>query len=672
MANATRGLIALSFGDPQKALNYELSALELANSRNDKKDEATIYKNIGMIQRAQGRDDLALSSFEQAAEIDSTIGSRRGLAYDLRNIASIYISTGVNSPSRRQLEQSLQVSLEINDWRNAIQCYLELGRLELLDKRPDSARVDFNKAAEMAEQFYMPDIQWRAHKYLAQTWTILNDAVKTTEQYYRAIDVIESMRSMIRVEEYASGFVDDKLDVYGALIDLLLQRGEVNEAFNLVERSKSRNFLDMLGSRDISFNTQNSDLLAKGDSLETRIKEQQTRLFYLRSRQDSVLISDIEQLEAGILSTREQYDNLLVSIRDAEPELSDMLSVNPWTVEQVQQHLSPGTGLLEFYLYDRYLYSWFVTADKISYSRQEAPRDHLSAEIFDLREALDRQLSITRWSQSLYDLLIKPWESSIEQVKHIVLVPQGSLHYLPFAVLQDKQAEYLGFKRSLSVSPSATVMGYCLAKGDSLLTTERQNMPVLALGDPDLGSKQWDLPFAAREVNSLSRYYPDVDILLSQRASETNLYNQPVFPPLMLFSCHGAYDDANPLLSALLLSPDSTNDGRLEAREIFGLNMNAFVVAMSACETGLGTIRGGDEVIGLSRSFIYAGASSLLTSLWKVDDLATAVLMKRFFRYLAEGKTRSEALLLAQKMVHDEINPYPSFWGAFTLTGDYR
>ena len=128
----------------------------------------------------------------------------------------------------------------------------------------------------------------------------------------------------------------------------------------------------------------------------------------------------------------------------------------------------------------------------------------------------------------------------------------------------------------------------------------------------------------------------------------------------------------SPLFSALLLSSDEQNDGRLEAHEIFSLNLNGYLVAMSACETGLSSITKGDELIGLSRSFIYAGATSLLSSLWKVDDLATAVLIKRFFRYVAEGDSRAEALRKAQLLVKTQINAHPAYWAAFQITGDFR
>jgi CHAT domain-containing protein len=177
---------------------------------------------------------------------------------------------------------------------------------------------------------------------------------------------------------------------------------------------------------------------------------------------------------------------------------------------------------------------------------------------------------------------------------------------------------------------------------------------------------------ARKEVESVGRSFADVEKHLGKSASETLLKRAGTDHDVYLFSCHGEYDPANPLFSALLLAADDENDGRLEAHEIFGLDLDSYIVAMSACETGIGAIAGGDEVIGLSRSFIYAGTTSLLASLWKVDDLATAVMVKRFMRYLAEGDSRARALQKAQLLVKDEVNSHPAYWAAFQLTGDFR
>ena len=209
-------------------------------------------------------------------------------------------------------------------------------------------------------------------------------------------------------------------------------------------------------------------------------------------------------------------------------------------------------------------------------------------------------------------------------------------------------------------------------KGQNYISNNSWTAEILALGNPDLNNPLMELPFAEKEIESVQLLYPNVNLFLNQQATETKFKQLCDKSNIVLLSCHGEFDAANPLFSSLLLTSDEENDGRLTAYEIFELDMNGYLVAMSACETGLAKVNVGDEVIGLSRSFIYAGSSSLLSSLWKVDDLATAVMIKRFFRYLKEGESRARALQKAIDLVRTQINVHPVYWAAFNITGDFR
>jgi CHAT domain-containing protein len=132
---------------------------------------------------------------------------------------------------------------------------------------------------------------------------------------------------------------------------------------------------------------------------------------------------------------------------------------------------------------------------------------------------------------------------------------------------------------------------------------------------------------------------------------------------------HGEFNPVNPLFSAIKLSKGEDTDGNLEAAEIFGLKINADVVVLSACQTGLGKVTGGDDVIGLNRAFFYAGTHTIVSSLWRVSDISTAVLVKQFYRQYA---THSKADSLRMAILHvKQRHPHPSYWGAFTLVGDY-
>ena len=195
---------------------------------------------------------------------------------------------------------------------------------------------------------------------------------------------------------------------------------------------------------------------------------------------------------------------------------------------------------------------------------------------------------------------------------------------------------------------------------------------MLALSNPDLGSSLFDLPFAEKEVKSLQRVYNEVSAFFGEEVNERVVRDQIESYRVVHFACHGTFEPNAPLFSALLLSPTGEDDGRLEVHEIFGLDLNCDLVTLSACETGLGQITQGDEIIGLSRSFIFAGTPSIVTSLWKVDDLATAVMVKRFYRYYSAEYSKAEALRMAQLVVKEAVNVHPAAWAAFGLTGAFQ
>ncbi|MBC8283431.1 MAG: CHAT domain-containing protein, partial [Nitrospinae bacterium] len=133
---------------------------------------------------------------------------------------------------------------------------------------------------------------------------------------------------------------------------------------------------------------------------------------------------------------------------------------------------------------------------------------------------------------------------------------------------------------------------------------------------------------------------------------------------------HGEFDPINPLFSSLKLTRDKSDDGNFEVNEVFGLDIKADIVTLSACQTGLGDIVGGDELVGLNRAFIYAGTHSILSSLWRVSDISTAVLIKHFYRSYGK-EDKAESLRKAQLLVK-RLYPHPSYWAGFNLTGDYR
>ncbi len=673
---ATQGLISLSLGDPGEALILERKALELAETINDFQDMATIHKNISLIYRSKKQWKDALSHVEQALQYDQKVGSKRGLSYDFRELGIIKFQLGLNAEGFQNLRRALSLSKEIYDGRNISQCYYEIGRAHYLSQNIPAALDTLSLTMELADKLFIPDVQWRAHRITGKIYQQQGKLEAALNAFNRALEVVEDMRSQIKVEEYKSGFIDNKLDVYYDLVNLYLTLDFPEKALAIVERAKSRNFIEMIANRDIEFSGSfSNESLEQRKKMEQKISRVQNEISSIKVKQDQITAPEKArhvQLKEKLAALRTEYQALITRLKEQNPELAQMVSVEPLQVSSLQRDLPDSTMILEyFYTKDR-LIVWAIKKESVLAKSRIIDEDQVFSLVDSLREQIKKQYSTDKTARSLYEILCKPVESAMKDVKHLVIIPHGVLHYLPFAALISDENMFLIEKYSLSISPSSMVLNICLEKGERFLRRDKFESRILAFGNPELGDPRFDLPFAEKEIESIQLLYSDVETFIGENATETNLKKLGGGSNMILLSCHGEFESSNPLFSALLLSPDFQNDGRLEAHEIFGLNLNAYLVAMSACETGLSKVGVGDELVGLNRSFIYAGASSLLSSLWKVDDLTTAIMIKRYFRYLKEGASRSAALQKAVVFVKEKINVHPYYWSAFNIIGDFR
>ncbi len=675
LAYSTKGLIHMSLNEPQKGLQYENRALALARSAKDSLDEATILKNMGLILGKEAQWDSARVYYQRAVAIDSALGARRGLGYDFRNLGLVFLQKKEFSPARRYLRRGLSFSQAIRDERNVASCQLSLARLFAATGKQDSAFAYADSALALAQKLEIPELQWRGSDFLGDLWAKQDSLEKARENYQKAIRVIEKMRAQIRVENFQTGFLSDKMAVYGKMIGLLVRMRKTAESFEFAERAKSRSFIYMLGNRKIDFGRGASAAdLKRGNAIQNKIQRFQNELtlLYQKPTLTPVLKDSVRKIRAHLDSLRGAYDAFLNELKLKNPELASMVAVEPLSAKALQKSLMDSTALLAYYILPKALILWVVKKDTLAVFPKKISARRLGNLVRLFRKDLQKSLPVSDEARRLYRVLIEPASGLLKGTSQLILTPHGVLHYLPFGALMDGNGQYLLDRFKLANAPSGTVFKFCLAKGDHFLKTKKIVRNVLAVGNPDLGDPRYDLPFAEKEAESLKRTFSNVTIYLRKEATETRVKREIGKFDLVLFSTHGEYDPVNPLFSALRLTPDKENDGRLEAWEIFGLKMNQFLVTMSACETGLGKVTSGDEVIGLSRSFIYAGTPAVVASLWKVDDLTTAVIMKRFHRYLHQGLSRAEALKRAQNYVRRFIHPYPYYWAAFYLTGDPR
>jgi CHAT domain-containing protein len=248
----------------------------------------------------------------------------------------------------------------------------------------------------------------------------------------------------------------------------------------------------------------------------------------------------------------------------------------------------------------------------------------------------------------------------------LIVVPYGSLHKFPFSALNDGM-RCLVDDFDLSVLPSAAVILQVVEK------RKADNRNFLAFGNPQTDSKP--LAFGEQEIKNVGKMFPVSKIYVREKATKIRLQKEAGGAAVVHLACHGEFNDLQPLQSWLLLAKEGDEDGILRVHEVFGLDLkSANLVTLSACETALGKVSSGDDMVGLSRAFLYAGTPSILATLWEVEDTSTALLMEHFYDNWRNKKmSKPQALRQAQLSLRAmQKYQHPFFWAPFVLIGDWK
>jgi CHAT domain-containing protein len=660
MAKNTGGLIWWTLGDNKRALLELRGALERAEKLAVRRDEvATTLNNIGLVQRESGEYPKALETLEKALAIDRKLGSRWAMAYDLRNLGQTRLKMGDASAALRLFAEAAGMAAEIGDKVNLAKIHLARGDAETELKQPAAAEASYRKALEIADALLLREVRWRALFGLARLQNRAGNSAQAVASYQQALETVEGLRAEIKLDQLKDGFLADKMDVYSGLVGLLVDLQRDDEAFAVAERSRSRNLIDILGRQRLSLSgAVDQELYDRQNRLKEQLLEQENLSVQATNPKERARYAQaLEKL-------RGDYQDLLIDIERKRPELLALVKVNPTTLDDIRKLLEPGVVILSYYQLPDRLLLWRIDRDRATLIVRNLPARELAAKISSYRRMLQNLEPLEKQSRELYNLLVAEPLAGSGTLKAVGIVPHGSLHYLAFATLSDGR-DYLIDRQKLFYLPSVSVLKYTLARRNP-----EKKLHILAIGNPDLGNSSLDLPFAEREAATLHWNYPDVTTLTRERATESWVREHIGEFGIIHIASHGEFDPVNPLFSAIRLAKDGKADGKLQAEEIFGLDIKADLVVLSACQTGLGDIRSGDDVVGMNRAFIFAGTHSLMSSLWRVSDVSTAIMMKQFYRnYMAQGK--AESLSRAMQHVKNRY-PHPGYWGAFVLTGDYQ
>ena len=555
----------------------------------------------------------------------------------------------------------------------------QLALAELL--LPDTARAELNLASAkpIAQQLNLPNIWVRLNALLGHLHLLRDEFNEAATHLQAAVSATETLRGGLASDRMRASFVDSRLSAYEDFIELYLRQPAdpgIAQAFEMAERAKSRALVDRLSAvTDPPEHRQ--PVTQRTRQLQRELEDCYSALMGASNTANNAIEDqtavDAQTLQANALRLEQEINQLEItaSVHAAQPAIGNVL-----TLAAIQAQLPAGAVLVSYASRGDEIIAFVGTAHTLDVVRNvgciSAVQSHLhQLDLQWLRLRADphtvaRHLpQLTRTTQSvlhaLFAELVEPLlpllkrETNAEaETRSLVIVPHGPLHHVPFHALFDGQ-KYLIDDFEISYAPSSTVFAQCQQRATTPLAHEGHAL-VVGVADPLI-------PSAVDEAAAIASLLGNAILLTGAEATVSAVQAFASQCDTVHLACHGLFRADNPMFSSLRL-----HDGWLMAADIARLSLNGTCVTFSACESGRNQVTRGDEVYGLVRAALSAGAASVLASLWLVHDQTTATLMEAWYNNLKQGMSRATALREAQLKIR-VTQPHPYFWAPFVLIG---
>ena len=552
-----------------------------------------------------------------------------------------------------------------------ILCRLLMARLALRTGDHAQARGECSAALGQLADTEAPHLLYQAHTLMSQIEEASGEFEQAAASCHAARAEMESLRNILRGEELRIAFMKNKLEVYERLVRLCVDRVPAcpsEEVFDYMEQAKSRSLRDLFFERPRGAQTAGAAPAARQPG-ELR---DELNWYYHRIEAEELAREpgSKEALSRLRRDVRAREKNLMRLLREqpAGAEASEaMRSPQSLDIEAIRAALGGESTLVEYFRTGDRLLAAVLTASSLEIVPVAAMPDispivRLLRFQFSKFRLGDSYIAAARESSfeatrshlgELYRLLIAPLRGRL-RTGHLVFVPHEELHHLPFHALYDGD-RYLSDTFTISYSPSASVYALCHQQ------QANSAGPSLVLGLPDAVA-----PLIEQETRAVAAILPEPQLFVGPPATKAVLAEKGPGSRYIHIGTHGRFRRDNPMFSAIRLG-----DGYLTLYDLYQFRLPAELITLSGCSTGLNVIAKGDELLGLVRGLLHAGAKTLMLSLWDVQDRASSELMQAFYRRLALSNHKAAALQGAMQEVR-ERQSHPYYWAPFFLTGSAR
>jgi CHAT domain-containing protein/predicted negative regulator of RcsB-dependent stress response len=550
-------------------------------------------------------------------------------------------------------------------------CQLMMARLQLRSRDVSGAYRSCEAALAAIEETEAPALGCQAHFVMGQILEKQQDFRAASRSYRKAHALMENLRSLLKTDDVKVAFLKDKLAIYESLVWMCL-RGKLRArnkaaAFAYIEQAKSRSLADLISLRA-------PDLPVHGGprrrlSVEMRALREE---LHWHSRQIEQLETNPKEQSAGRLANlyrgrRGCEDRLVLAMAElarSDEHFGVLHGAGTIRLGVIQAALPKDVILLEYYQARGSLFVIVLGRDTLEFvplTDADRVRQLLRLLQFQLskyrlgpeyvrRFEVTLNAAVDSHLRALYDVLLAPVSAWLK-ARHLVIVPHDFLHYLPFHALHDG-SQFLIDKIPVTYAPSAGVYHLCCSQP----TTSRNRSLVFGIPDPQT-------PHVTEEARQVASALPNPRLFLGGEATERELRAHGPKSRFIHIAAHGLFRQDNPLFSSMRLG-----DSSISLLDLYSLRLSAELVTLSGCSTGMNTVVGGDEILGLVRGLLYAGTRAVLVSQWDVDDKSTADFMGSFYRHLSSDPDKGRALQMAMQDIRKEYS-HPYYWAPFVLIG---
>jgi tetratricopeptide (TPR) repeat protein len=618
---------------------------------------------------------IALSNFQEAeqalagaADKFAAAGNAPMLSGVMLEQASLLAARGDREAALETVRRALELVSE-QDWP-VEQVYAHLRLADLLLPDVERAEACLLTVQKLAYRLALPHLRFRLNERLGHLRRLQGRDEEARVLLEAATEEIERLRGTVAQDAMRTSFLRDKIAAYEDLLLLHLAREDEEgtwRAFAVAEKAKSRALADLLTGV-----VERAPAASADPDLEEQLRGLQADLNATYNRLLGVASDDevpISNLQGRALELEREISRLRLQATAISDPFADLGALEDEAVERLPTdavlltyHIV-GDEILAFVKAGesmrvlRNLGSVGVVAELLQRLRMQWDRFRVGPDFVEQHMAL-LERSTREILSHLYIVLVTRVEELLEEdgllsgaPEKLVIVPHGLLHQIPFHALFDGE-RYLLERFEISYAPSARVYSLCQQQA----TRESDKALVMSVADPLI-------PAVTEEARAVAMHLPGAEVLSDEHATIGALQNAASGCRILHLACHGLFRADNPMFSSLKL-----DDGWLTAADVMQLDLAGSLVTLSACESGRNEVFAGDELIGLARAFLGVGASTLVVSLWLVQDEATASLMEKYYERLGEGLGPAQALSAAQLAIKDE-RPHPYYWAPFVLVG---